>query len=45
VRRCQTKSEALRLELAVKRLTRTEKLALTVGRRFARFARTQAQPA
>jgi putative endonuclease len=39
VRRCRTKSEALRLEMAVKRLPRAEKLALARGRRFARFAR------
>lgn len=38
-RRCATKSEALRLELAVKRLSRADKLELSVGRRFARLAR------
>jgi putative endonuclease len=37
-RRCKTRSEALRLEIAVKRLTRAEKLALT-SRRLAAFAR------
>ena len=37
-RRCKTRSEALRLEMAVKRLTRAEKLALT-SRRLAAFAR------
>lgn len=40
-RRCADKGEALRLELALKRLPRDEKLALTASpRRFAAFART-----
>lgn len=39
VRRCAGKGEALRLELAVKRLTRAEKETLTVGRRLAALAR------
>jgi putative endonuclease len=39
VRKCAEKGDALRLELAVKRLTRAEKEALTVGRRLASFAR------
>lgn len=34
VRRCGTRGEALRLELAVKRLSRPEKEALTSTRRF-----------
>jgi putative endonuclease len=37
-RRCKTKSEALRLEILVKRLPRAQKLALT-SRRLASFAR------
>ncbi len=39
VRRCQSHGEALRLELAVKRLPRADKLRLTQGRRFSAFAR------
>jgi putative endonuclease len=39
VRRCGSKGDALRLELAVKRLTRERKEALLGGRRFAAFAR------
>jgi putative endonuclease len=38
VRRCRTKSDALRLESAVKRLPRSRKLALGRGRHFARLA-------
>ena len=38
-RRCRSKGEALRLELAVKRLSRAEKERLTLQRRFAAFAR------
>jgi putative endonuclease len=38
-RRCASKGEALRLEHALKRLSRIEKQALTQGRRFAAFAR------
>jgi putative endonuclease len=39
-RRCATKGDALRLELALKRLPRAEKLALTAAkRRLATFAR------
>lgn len=37
-RRCKTKSDALKLELAIKRLTREEKLALT-PRRLGQVAR------
>lgn len=37
-RRCKTKSDALKLELAIKRLTREEKLALT-SRRLGQVAR------
>jgi putative endonuclease len=39
VRRCQDKSTALRLELALKRLSRADKEALTQGRRLGAFAR------
>lgn len=39
VRRCSSKGEALRLELAVKALSRTDKEALTKPRRLATFAR------
>ncbi len=39
VRRCVGKGEALRLEIAVKRLARSEKQHLTTGRRLAVFAR------
>jgi putative endonuclease len=39
VRRCPSKGEALRLEIAIKRLSRAEKDALFVGRRLAAFAR------
>ena len=39
VRRCGSKGEALRLELAVKALPRPEKEALTKARRLALFAR------
>jgi len=39
VRRCRSKGDALRLEMAVKRLTRDRKEALIVGRRLAAFAR------
>ncbi|MCA9596258.1 MAG: GIY-YIG nuclease family protein [Myxococcales bacterium] len=38
-RRCRSKGEALRLEHAVKRLSRAEKLRLTQGRRLSAFAR------
>ena len=39
VRRCRSKGEALRLELAVKALPRPEKETLTRPRRLAAFAR------
>jgi putative endonuclease len=39
VRRCPSKGEALRLELAVKRLPRHAKEALTSSRRLGAFAR------
>ena len=39
VRRCASKGAALRLEHAVKRLTRAEKERLLIGRRLAVFAR------
>jgi putative endonuclease len=42
-RRCLSHGEALRLELAVKRLQRPEKEALLLGRRLASFARALAQ--
>jgi putative endonuclease len=38
-RRCASQGEALRLELAVKRLARVDKEALIVGRRLSVFAR------
>lgn len=38
-RRCGSKGDALRLELAVKRLPRPEKEGLLAGRRLAAFAR------
>lgn len=38
-RRCASKGDALRLELAVKRLTRPDKETLLAGRRLAVFAR------
>jgi putative endonuclease len=40
-KRCRSKSEALRLELAIKRLPRDAKLTLTAARRLQAFARTQ----
>jgi predicted GIY-YIG superfamily endonuclease len=40
-RRCKTHGDALRLEYAIKQLSRHDKLALTTGTRLARFARTQ----
>jgi len=42
VRRCKTRSQALRLEHAVKQLTREAKEHLLVGRRLAAFARKRA---
>ena len=39
VRRCRSKGDALRLELAVKALTRAVKESLTTTRRLAAFAR------
>lgn len=41
VRRCASKGEALRLELAVKRLPRAVKETLASGRRLGAFARRQ----
>ncbi|HYQ00326.1 MAG TPA: GIY-YIG nuclease family protein [Polyangiaceae bacterium] len=38
-RRCTSKGDALRLELAVKRLPRPDKETLLAGRRLATFAR------
>lgn len=38
-RRCPSMGDALRLELAVKRLSRAEKEHLIAGRRLAQFAR------
>lgn len=38
-RRCQSQGDALRLESAVKRLSRSDKEALLLGRRLAAFAR------
>lgn len=38
-RRCASKSDALKLELAIKRLSRADKERLTVQRRLAAFAR------
>jgi putative endonuclease len=44
-RRCKTKSDALRLELALKRLSRDEKLALvSSSRKLAAFARKSTAP-
>ena len=43
-RRCRSKGEALRLELAVKRLARADKERLTAQRRLAAFARKSAAP-
>ncbi len=45
VRRCSSKGQALRLELAVKRLSRRDKEALIGARRLAAFARRVASPA
>jgi putative endonuclease len=42
-RRCATKSDALRLELAVKHLPRERKETLTKGRRLSAFARSCAR--
>jgi putative endonuclease len=42
-RRCNSKGEALRLELLVKRLARVHKERLTAPRRMAAFARRAAQ--
>jgi len=39
-RRCDSKGEALRLELAIKRATRPQKERLTKGRALGTFART-----
>lgn len=39
-RRCRTQGEALRLEYAIKQLTRTQKERLTLPRRLAAFARS-----
>jgi len=39
VHRCRSKGDALRLEIAVKRLTRDQKEALILGRKFGAFAR------
>lgn len=39
VQRCASKGEALSLEFSVKRLSRSDKLLLTVPRRFRAFAR------
>jgi putative endonuclease len=41
-RRCKTKGEALKLELAIKRLSRADKERLTLQRRLAAFARQRA---
>jgi putative endonuclease len=43
VRRCTSKSDALRLELRVKRLPRPTKEALTSNRRLGTFARRPAK--
>jgi putative endonuclease len=40
-RRCASKGEALRLELAIKRLPRARKEYLTTGRRLGAFARAK----
>lgn len=45
VRRCTSKSEALRLELAIKRLPRSQKEVLTAPRRLGVFARRRGAPA
>ncbi len=42
-RRCASKGDALRLELSVKRLSRSEKQSLTSARRLAAFARSTGQ--
>ena len=42
VRRCQSKGDALRLELAVKGLGRQDKERLLIGRRLSAFARQHA---
>ena len=44
VRRCSSKGDALRLELAIKRLTRADKERLIGPRRLARFARSALSP-
>jgi len=45
IRRCKSKGDALRLELALKRLARAEKLALVSSpRKLAAFARTAITP-
>jgi putative endonuclease len=44
-RRCASHGEALRLELALKRLPRAEKLGLAASRhKLGRFARAQSRP-
>lgn len=43
-RRCKSHGDALRLEYAVKRLSREEKEYLVQGRRLAAWARKLAQP-
>jgi putative endonuclease len=43
-RRCKNQGEALRLEYAIKQLTRSEKVALTGPRRLGRFARSLQAP-
>lgn len=40
-KRCSSKSEALKLELAIKRLSRDEKQQLTAAGRMRAFARTR----
>ena len=45
VRRCRSKGDALRLELAVKALRRPAKESLTTQRRLAAFARKRAKRA
>ena len=45
VRRCASKGAALRLELQVKRLSRTRKEAIANPRRFAAFARANSRAA
>jgi putative endonuclease len=44
-RRCDSHGDALRLEYAIKQLSRVEKEQLTVGRRLAVFARKLKQSA